>query len=116
MTTFDFTPVICVLGLIVLALWTLRQVKVFHETPRSADNGTRTDQRIPADELALTGLDWRDPVRPYFQRRWESAVRTRAAVNHVCGIELPSPQTQRSRTATTVGSPNTRRTPRVEHQ
>jgi hypothetical protein len=87
MTAVDFTPFFCGLGLIALGLWTLRQVKVFHQSPRSADNGTRTDQRIPADELALTTLDYRDPVRPYFQRQWERKVRTRAAVNHVCGIE-----------------------------
>jgi hypothetical protein len=80
---------------------------------RSVETRPRADQRIPADELALTTLDWRDPIRPYFQRRWESAVRTRAAVNHVCGIELPSPHTNRGRAANTADPTNTRRTPDV---
>jgi hypothetical protein len=101
-STIDFTPFLVIAFLIALAVFAVKQVKAFHETPGSADNGTRSDQRIPADELALTGPDWRDPVRPYFQRRWESAVRTRAAVNHVCGIELPSPQTNRGRAGETA--------------
>jgi hypothetical protein len=69
----------------------------------------RTDQRIPADELALTGLDWRDPVRPYFQRRWESKVRTRAAVNHVCGIELQLTTNNEGRVADPTGPQATQR-------
>jgi hypothetical protein len=109
MSATDFTPFICGLGLIALALWTLRQVKVFHQSPRSAENGTRTDQRIPADELALTTLDWRDPVRPYFQRRWESKVRTRAAVNHVCGIELQLTTNNEGRVADPTGPQATQR-------
>jgi hypothetical protein len=88
MSATDFTPIICGLGLIALALWTLRQVKVFHQTPRSADNGTRTDQRIPADELRRVGDDWRVPVAPFLNRRRESRSRAQDAIGRVCGVSL----------------------------
>jgi len=84
MTEYDFTPIIAVLILVGGVLFSLRQAKVFHQTPCSG--GTRTDQRIPAEEMALTGDDYRDHCDDYFQRRWESQVRTRSAVNHVCGV------------------------------
>jgi len=59
-----------------------------HPRDRSVASGTppRVDQRIPAEEMARIGDDYRDHVRPYFQRRWESQVRTRSAVAHVCGV------------------------------
>jgi len=55
---------------------------------RSVANETppRVEQRIPADERRLLGPDYRDHCDDYFQRRWESQVRTRSAVNHVCGV------------------------------
>jgi hypothetical protein len=83
----DFTPFLVIAFLIGLVIFTVRQVKAYGQNP----DIPRTDQRIPADELRRLGDDWRDPVRPYFQRRWESAVRTRAAVNHVCGISDEGP-------------------------
>jgi hypothetical protein len=67
------------------------------------------DRSIDQRPRAYTGPvkpdadDWFEPVADYFQRRWESQVRTRAAVNHVCGIELSTPQTNRSRAADTAG-------------
>jgi hypothetical protein len=89
-STFDFTPILLICASVITALWILRLVKVFNETPKTQP---RLDRRIPTDELALTGPDYREPVADYFERRWESAVRTRAAVNHVCGIEF-SPSTK----------------------
>ena len=55
---------------------------------RSVASGTppRVEQRIPADEMAVLGDSIGDHCADYFQRRWESQVRTRSAVSHVCGV------------------------------
>ena len=47
---------------------------------------TRPDQRIPAEEQRLLGDSLCDHVGPYFERRWESAVRTRAVVDATCEV------------------------------
>jgi hypothetical protein len=64
MSEFDFTPIVCLVSLIVLTLWILRQVKVFHEAPTEQ----RIDQRLSAREMELTGPDYRDRVAPYFRK------------------------------------------------
>jgi len=66
MTAIDYTPILCFLALIFLTLWTLRQVKLFHESPETAE---RIDRRLSAEEMRLTGEDWRDNVAEYFGKR-----------------------------------------------
>jgi hypothetical protein len=64
MSEFDFTPIVCLVSLIVLTLYILRQVKVFHQAPTEQ----RIDQRLSDREMELTGPDYRDHVAPYFRK------------------------------------------------
>jgi hypothetical protein len=61
----DLTPVICLIALIALTLWTLRQVKVFHSAPKTRE---RLTQRLSDREMELVGDDYRDHVAPYFRK------------------------------------------------
>jgi hypothetical protein len=51
--------------LIGLTLFAMREIKNFHHVEQPA----RPDQRIPAEEMALTGTDYRDHVAAYFAKR-----------------------------------------------
>ena len=59
MSEFDFTPIVCLVSLIVLTLYILRQVKVFHEAPTKQ----RIDQRLSDREMELTGQSAFLPAR-----------------------------------------------------
>ncbi len=65
MSGLDFTPVICGIALIALTLWTLRQVKVFHEAPKTQQ---RITHKLSEREMELVGEDWRDHVAGYFRK------------------------------------------------
>ena len=65
MSGLDFTPVICGIALIALTLWTLRQIKVFHEAPKTQE---RLSHRLSAREMELVGDDYRDHVAPYYRK------------------------------------------------
>jgi hypothetical protein len=86
MSATDFTPIICLTGLIALVLWSLRQAKAYHDVPIRP----RADQRIPTEDMNLLGLDYRDSVRPYFHRRLEQIERKRGAILSITGIDIGS--------------------------
>ena len=84
MSATDFTPIICLIGLIALVLWSLKQAKAYHDVPIRP----RADQRIPAEDMNLLGQDYRDSVSPYFHRRLEQIERKRGAILAITGIDI----------------------------
>jgi hypothetical protein len=81
---FDALIVILIPGIVLITVTWLVERRM--DAP--VDKVQRFGQHIPTTERQLLGDDWFEPVRPYFRRRWEAQVRTRAAVHHVCDIEF----------------------------
>lgn len=79
----DYSPLLIVACAVLLGWWITRQIRTYNVST----SPPRPDRRIPADELALTGPDWRDPVAPYFRSRFESHTRTRLAIAATCGAD-----------------------------
>jgi hypothetical protein len=69
----------------------------------------RQDQRLPAVERQLLGDDWRDPIRPYFRRRFEDRTRVRLAIAATCGADPYPPNKGEGRAATTADPQDTRK-------
>lgn len=73
------------------------------------DHSPRSGQRVPTAERQLLGDDWREPIRPYFRRRWECHLRTRLAIAATCGADPDLPENENGdRAATTAGLQDTR--------
>jgi hypothetical protein len=93
-SAIDFTPFLVIPFLIAVVGFIVWQVRAYHVS----EHETRTDQRIPAEEIALTGLDYRVHAAPFFRRRRHFD----QIIAETCGAELPSPNTNRGDAATTA--------------
>lgn len=80
MSAADLTIPLILLCAVALALWVRRQVRTYNQTP----GPVRIEQHIPAEELALTGDDYRKCVEPFFRGQVEHDARLAYALDRTC--------------------------------
>lgn len=95
MTPGVIVTVLAIMGLL-YSLWWLVDRMIDRRLPSLP----RPDRRLPARDYRLLGLDWREPVAPYFHRSVERSNRRRMAVISACGID---PDKNETRTVDAAG-------------
>lgn len=83
LSAMDFTVPLALLllaGTVWLVAW---QVRAYHRVEQPA----RSDHRLPAVERELLGDDWRTPVIPFLEARFEARTRTRLVIAAQCGAD-----------------------------
>lgn len=94
MTVGVIATVLAVMGVLYTLWWLIDRM-----IDRRLPSLPRPDRRLPISDYRLLGLDWREPVAPYFHRSVERSNRRRMAVISACGTDPDKSETRDGHTS-----------------